>query len=237
MSEDSDKDRDQFGQPLTPEDFAPIAFELLGASSIGNFKDEFGGELIYIYRTFANGRGMKISSNLKLYLEGDREIINSMLPDAKEVYRKRLFQKLRDAADSLAQEALAPIYEATGLKWDTVYPVPVLDQGRMTLEDEIVRRELKDGHISYRKLKKTGRPSQWTPVKLEHEVKRAAKKIVKWNSKPRQKEPKKLTLDNVVAEMNKLRDAQAQLTDDAVKQALVRNGLTWKEVKRAVTRR
>lgn len=211
---------------LTPDEFASIAFDLLGAHKVGSFKDEFGGEIIFVYRKVAKGRGLRISNNIELYSRGDQEVINRMLPQAKEEYRNRLHQKLRDAADSLAQEVLTPIYEATGLTWDREYPVPVLDQGRITAQDEIVRRELKDGHISYRKLKKSGRPSQWTPAKLERDVKRAAKKVLLRGGK--------LTLKNAIPEMNKRRMDQTPLTLNALKQAMVRNSLSWANIKRAV---
>lgn len=82
------------------------------------------------------------------------------------------------------------------------------------------------GFKGLKSVREKGRPSQWTPSKLERDVKRAAKNVLRQRDK--------LTLDKVTEEMNKQRDGQAQLTEDALKQALVRNGLKWGTIKRAV---
>ena len=111
--------RQQSKPPLDYEDFLPYVMGLLHTVHVSSIRDEFGGELILIYRKDEKGR-RKLMDNFELFLLRDREILKRMLPQAQEEYRKRLFEKLRAASEGLVQELLAPIYEATGLPWDRV---------------------------------------------------------------------------------------------------------------------
>ena len=178
-----------------------------------------------VYRTFAKGLAKRIPSNpndRRLYSEGDPEVINRMLPQAKEEFRIRLFEKLRMAADELAHEVLAPIYEATGLTWDMVYPVYIF-RDDFTYQIEYRKRELKDGHPSYRTVKSPGgRPPQLEDAELEQRIRKAAVAFKKRNY------GKTPTLKQVAEVLSK----RQPITEPALKMRMKRAGMSWKEIRK-----
>jgi hypothetical protein len=197
--------------------------------------DGFGGELFYIYLPPESDDHILEHLSDRIDSEEDRKVFVELLPTAKNDFDNSLHQKIRQALEDLTQESLFPFYQATGKRYGR-RSIEYDSRNSQTKGGRLVKIELKDGIVVRRVVKKheAGRPSQWTPARLERDVKRAATKIVKWNSKVRLADRKKLTIDNVAEEMNKLRDDQTQLTADAVKQALTRNGLKWGDIKRAV---
>ncbi len=74
-------------------------------------------------------------------------------------------------------------------------------------------------------IERRGRPSEWTKSKLEKQLRQGAKRVVKSGER--------LSLTNVVKEMNKQRGDKKLLTDDAVKKLLRRQGVEWKNIKSA----
>ena len=113
-TEDGDNDSNQSDLPLSAEAFTSLAFRLLGARTVGNFRDDFGGQVLWVYRTFAKGLAHHFPRNLKLYAEGDQEVINRMLPQAKEEFRNRLQEKLSTAVRELSEEVYKPAILSLG---------------------------------------------------------------------------------------------------------------------------
>jgi len=208
-----------------------------GLFASGNSEDEYGGELYYIYLPPISDDAIIEHLSKRFKTEEEKKALSDLLPTAKRDFISDLHTKLRNALEDLTQESLYPIYRATGKRWRK-NTIEWNSRNSQKKVQRFVKSELKDGVVRHRVVKRleAGRPSQWTPKEIEREVKQALKKILKRNSGARLEEgnPEKLTLENVVKEMNKQRDAQTQTTNDAVKQALVRNGLTWKSIKNAV---
>jgi hypothetical protein len=173
-TEGGDNDSKQSGLPLSAEDFRQWAHAYLGPCRVGNFTVEFGGQLLWVHRVPAKGHAQHISKNIRLYVKGDQEVLDRMLPQAEEEFGNRLQEKLRMAVAELTQEVLAPIYEATGLTWDATYSMPINDPSSTSPSEfqlEWIKREFKDGRISYRKIKgPAGRPPQLEDGKLEQRI-------------------------------------------------------------------
>ncbi len=194
----------------------------------GSTVDKLGGQLLWVYLPLAQGIEVPISFDLKMRFRSDvdAEALAKFLPQARNDFIKRVPEKLSQALEDLMQESLYPLYQATGKKWRRTAIRRYKQHGE--IKNEFIKSELKDGLVVHKKTKNfgAGRPSQWTPLKLERDVKRAAKAVLRNRNK--------LRLDKVVEEMNKRRDEQSQLTEHALKQALVRNKLKWGTIKRAV---
>jgi len=211
--------RQQSKPPLDYEDFLPYVMGLLHTVHVSSIRDEFGGELILIYRKDAKGR-RKLMDNFELFLLRDREILKRMLPQAQEEYMKRLFEKLRAASEGLVQELLAPIYEATGLPWDRV--VTSFSHDDLTLSKPMYfKRTIKDGQIVYRPLKSAGgRPRHIEDVELERRIIKAVVGLKKRNH------GRTPTLSTAAAVISK----RFPITEAALKMRMKRAGLSWKEI-------
>jgi hypothetical protein len=211
-----------------------------GVFASGNPKDEYGGQLYYIYLPPISDDVIIEHLSKRFKTEEEKKVLSDLLPTAKRDFVSDLHSKLRNALEDLTQESLYPIYKATGKRWQK-NAIEWNSRNSQKKVQRFVKSELKNGVVRHRVVKRleAGRPSQWAPEEIEREMKQALKRILKRNSVARLEgeKPEKLTLENVVIEMNKQRDAQTQTTDDAVKQALVRNGLTWKSIKSAVINR
>ena len=222
--EDGDSDSKQSDLPLSAEDFTPLAFRLLGARRVGNFTVEFGGQLLWVHRVPAKGDAQHISKNIRLYVKGDQEVINRMLPQAEEEFGNRLQEKLRMAVAELTQEVLAPIYEAAGLTWDMICQMPIYDpSSTSTPRFEWIKREFKDGRISYRKIKgPAGRPSQLEDAELEQRILSA---VVVFKNRNHGRPP---TRKQVAEELSKL----SPIKEPALKMRMNRAGMVWKKMKK-----
>jgi hypothetical protein len=220
----------------------------LGIGSTHAMGDVFGGTLLCAYlpsgMTFDKIESTPLQPALIEELErlaekikeknneADEELIKDLLMQAYIRYAVNLNHKIWRATSDLTREVLNPLYNAAGLEqhWSEIIYQYVNREGGYE-GTSLVVKDIKNGLVRPRVVKqlKAGRPSQWKTQTLEREIKRSAKKVIRSRGK--------LTLHNVVEEMNKQRDAQTQTTNDAVKQALTRNGLTWKSIKRAVINR
>jgi hypothetical protein len=228
--------------------FRQAMLDIFGIGSVQAVGDVFGGALLCAYlptrMTFDGIESTPLHPALidelekltgeieKKNGEADGELIKDLLMQAYIRYAVNLNDQLWRATSDLTREVLDSLYNAAGLEqhWSEVIYKYVNYEGGYE-DASLVVKDIKNGLVRRRVVKqlRAGRPAQWTPKTLEREIKRGAKKVMRSYGK--------LTLHNVVMEMNKQRDAQTQTTDDAIKQALTRNGLTWKEIKRAVISR
>lgn len=207
--------------------FLVVIQDIFGECQTTKMQDMFGGVSLWVYLPPVPSSKTPVDAYIqRTFAEESMEIAAKLLPQMRTNFARELAPKISSAIDDLFHEVLSPLYDATGRKWgEEVYRSKW--DGKEVQHIYIGTRELKDGQvIRHRKQAKHGRPPQWTKARLEKEVRRASKKLFKQGIK--------LTLANMVIEINHQRQGSNPLTENALKHLLGHYQVIWKDIKSAL---
>jgi hypothetical protein len=207
-------------------------FSNYNSASIG---DAFGGALHYVYVPPQSSEvEPALLEELKRIAEAinNQSIVDELMGEAIQIYRARLFKKIRSATEELRLEAMSPLYLAAGVtpKWSEVF-YEHDDYRGIGGKETFVKKEIKSGVTVGRVVRQIGRgrPKEWTTAKLKSAVKKAAKA-----ARPTLEPGEHLTLEHVTIELNKNRNDQKPLTVNAVKKLLGRYEVDWMDIRDAI---
>jgi hypothetical protein len=123
-----------------------------GLFASGNSKDEYGGELYYIYLPPISDDVIIEHLSKRFKTEEEKKVLSDLLPTAKRDFVSDLHSKLRNALEDLTQESLYPIYKAPGKRWQK-NAIEWNSRNSQKKVQRFVKSELKDGVVRHRVVK------------------------------------------------------------------------------------
>ncbi len=221
----SEAERDEAIERIRSRDdikFFEAAQAVLGDCDMGCIRDDYGGEVFYVYREPQLNSNKHAEAYAKQHFtEEELQIAETLLPAARRKYFGGVKKRLKQALQDFALETLSPVYQALGKRyvgWE-------IDRWRRT--SKAVEVTLEDGFVIRRKVKKDlpfTPGEEWPKERLEAALRNVAFFFIR--------NPQQVTLRKVAAAINRFWAPGEALNEDSLQKLLERRGIDWNQRKK-----